>query len=386
MNMYRMDPLEIAGGWVCGFDPLPFPSDPMVSPRQVLERIVSGYLARPPCLLAFSGGRDSSALLAIAVLVARREGLPPPIPITLRYPDVTGTDESSWQDLVLRHLGVPERIVIKVGQEHDLLGPVAAPVLRRHGLVWPPNFAPNLRMITYARGGVLLTGESGDEVFGIRRITPLTTVINNRGKVRPHVYRKAVRALAPAALRRRSALRRRYVRPWLHESVEALLSARAAEDEAAFALHAGRHAWQWVIRRGIRRGYETMRTLGREVDAEFVPTFAEPDFVAALARSYGFWGWGDRTTTMLRLFGDLLPRELLERSTKAFFNRAVFAEHTRSFVRSWDGSGLDRDLVDPEVLRENWLSEHPHGPSASLLHQAWLHSQHTQASAAVARA
>lgn len=63
---------------------------------------MSDYLGRPPCLLAFSGGRDSSALLAVAVSVAHREGLPLPIPLI--YPGVAGTDESSWQYMILDHL------------------------------------------------------------------------------------------------------------------------------------------------------------------------------------------------------------------------------------------------------------------------------------------
>jgi asparagine synthase (glutamine-hydrolysing) len=325
-------------------------------------------------MVAFSGGRDSSALLAVAVSMARRDGLPLPIPITLRYPDAEGADESAWQEMVLRHLGLSERVVLTVGREHDPLGPVATPLLRRHGLVWPPNFTPSWRLLDQARGGVLLTGESGDEVFGSKRITPLTTILTSHGKVRPRVYRAAVRAVAPTALRRRNAFRNRYVRPWLRKPVEELLGARAAEDAVAFSMHAGRAAWQFVIRRAICRGHETLETLGREIGAEFAAPFAEPDFVAAVAHVGGFWGSGGRTPTMLRLFSDVLPRELLERSTKAYFNRALFTEHSRSFARNWDGSGVDADLVDPEALRENWLSDLPHSPTMCLLQQAWLHN------------
>ncbi len=370
-----MDPLEIAGGWVHGYDLDPLPPDPRVTPREALDRIVSGYLARPPCLLAFSGGRDSSALLAVAVSVARREGLPVPIPVTLTYPGVAGTDESSWQHLVLEHLRLTERVVLTVHEEHDPLGPVATPVLRRHGMVWPPNFAPTWRMMDLARGGVLLTGESGDEVFGHKRITPLTKVLGARSRVDPRLYPYAMRALGPGPLRRRTAFRNRYRRIWLREPVEALLGARDARDEAAQSLHAGRNTWQFTVRRGVHRCYETLRTLGREIDVEYVQTFGEPDFVAALAYTAGFWGWTGRTATMLRLFGDVLPRAVLERMTKAHFTHAVFNEHTRSFARGWDGSGVDTDLVRPEALRENWLSDLPHLPTMNLLQQAWLHTQ-----------
>jgi hypothetical protein len=51
---------------------------------------------------------------------------------------------------------------------------------------------------------------------------------------------------------------------------------------------------------------------------------------------------------------------------------AVFTRYTREFARTWDGTGVDTDLVDPVALRENWLSPTPHAPSMTLLQQAWL--------------
>jgi hypothetical protein len=378
VTLYRMDPLEIAGGWLNGYDPDPLPPDPHSSPRQVLERILCDHLTRSPCMVAFSGGRDSSALLAVAVSVARREGLPLPIPITLTYPEAAESDEASWQRQVLEHLQLIDRVVVTVHEEHDALGPVAAPLLRRHGMVWPPNFAPTWRMMDLARGGALLTGESGDEVFGIKRITPLTKVLAAHGRADRRLYPYAGRALAPASVRRRAALSERYRRPWLREPVEALLGRRDADDAVAYSLHAGRNAWQFAARRCVRRCYETFRLLGRELDVEYAQTFGEPDYVAAVAYTAGFWGWTGRTTTMLHLFGDLLPRAVLERRTKAVFNQAVFTDHTRSFARQWDGSGVDSELVDPEALRANWLSDSPHAPTMSLLQQAWLDAQRVE--------
>jgi asparagine synthase (glutamine-hydrolysing) len=367
-----MDPLEIAGGWVNGYDPVPMPAGPHESPRHVLDRMLVAHLSATPCLVAFSGGRDSSVLLAAAVAVARREGLPLPVPITLSYPDVADSDEAAWQQTVLAHLGIRDRIVLTVHDEHDPLGPVATPVLRRHGLVWPPNIAPTLRMMTMARGGVLLTGEGGDESFGLKRITPLSKVLKSRGRAPAAVYGDAARALAPSALRRRSAGRDRYVRPWLRPGVEETLAARDAADQAAYALHAGHNTWQFATRRCARIGYETVRVLGAELDVEYVQAFAEPAMVSAVASTGGFWGWTGRTATMRDLFGDLLPRPVLERRTKATFATAVFRRHTREFARNWTGDGVDESLVDPAALRTNWLSPTPHAPSMTLLQQAWL--------------
>jgi asparagine synthase (glutamine-hydrolysing) len=367
-----MDSLEIAGGWVNGYDPVPLPAGPHESPRQVLDRLLLPHLRRTPCVVAFSGGRDSSVLLAAAVSLARREELPLPVPLTLSYPDAADSDEARWQRIVLNHLGIDDRIVLTVHDEHDPLGPVATPVLLRHGLVWPPNFAPTVRMMGMARGGVLLTGEGGDEAFGLKRVTPLTKLLKSRGRVAPGVYADVPRALAPAALRRRAAFRDRYRRPWLRPEAEVELARRDADDAAAFALHAGRNTWQFATRRCARIGYESVRVLGAEMNVAYVQAFAEPALVAAVATAGGALGWTGRTATMRALFGDLLPREVLERRTKALFANAVFTRHTREFARTWNGSGVDTDLVDPEALRDNWLSPTPHAPSMTLLQQAWL--------------
>jgi hypothetical protein len=314
-------------------------------------------------------------LLAAAVSTARREGLPLPIPITLSYPGVPDADEAQWQRRVLDHLDLTERAVLVVHDEHDALGSIATQVLLRHGLMWPPNLAPTWRMMDAARGGVLLTGEGGDEVFGLKRITPLTKLLKARGRVDRRVYPHAVRALAPASLRRRATLQQGYRRFWLRKPVEELLAQRDADDIVAYDLHAGKHTWQFAARRCARRGYDTVRTLGAEIDVDYIQTFAEPEFVAAVVGAAGFWGWTGRTATMRYLFGDLLPRAVLERSTKATFTNAVFTERTREFARQWNGDGVDSTLVDPELLRDNWLSDFPHAPTMNLLQQAWLASR-----------
>lgn len=374
MGLYTMDPLEIAGGWVNGYDPVPLPPGPHGSPRRVLDRLLLPHLQRTPCLVAFSGGRDSSVLLAAATAVARREGLPLPVPVTLSYPDAPDADEAHWQKVVLDHLGIRDRIVLTVHDEHDPLGPVATPVLRRHGLVWSPNFAPTVRLMTMARGGVLLTGEGGDETFGLKRVTPLTKLARSKGMTSPRVYADAVRAVTPAVLRRRSAMRDRYRRTWLHPEVELELARRDAHDMVAFSLNAGRNTWQFATRRCARIAYETMRVLGDEMDVTYVQAFAEPTVVAAVAAEGGYFGWTGRTATMRALFGSLLPREVLERRTKALFANAVFTRYTKEFARRWHGSGVDTDLVDPGTLRAIWLSDDPHAPTMSLLQQAWLAS------------
>lgn len=374
---YTMDPLEVAGGWVHGFDPEPRPIGSRDGPRQVLERILLNCLQRAPCVIAFSGGRDSSALLGTAMAVARREGLPPPVAATLTYPDLPETDETTWQHNALDHLGVPDRVQIRVDDEHDLLGPINAPLLRRHGSLWPPNLAPTWRLMDQARGGVLIIGECGDEVFGYQRITPLRRVIGTRGRCDRRLFPIAAMSLAPRGARRRMLLRssHRYQRTWLRPPVKAILERRDADDETSLSLHAGHSTWQYTHRRAVRLFLDTHRMLGRDIGVDYVAPFAEPDFVAAIARAAGFWGWHGRAAAMRDLFGDVLPGPVLRRTSKATFGRAVFTDLGREFAAQWDGSGVDPELVDPEALRRIWLSDQPDGGTMVLMQQAWLASQ-----------
>jgi asparagine synthase (glutamine-hydrolysing) len=374
---YTMDPLEAAGGWLHGFDAEPLQHACRDTPRQVLERTLVRCLQRSPCVIAFSGGRDSSALLGAAVTVARREALPLPVTVTLTYPGVPQTDETSWQHQVLDHLGVKDRVEVTVDDEHDILGPITAPLLQRHGSLWPPNLAPTWRLMDQARGGVLIIGECGDEVFGIKRITPLRRILGARGRVDRRFYRAAAWSLAPAPMRRRAMLRspHLYQRTWLRAPVKALLERRDVEDEAALALHAGHNARQYTHRRAICRSFETHRALGHDIDVDYIAPFADSEFVAAVAQAAGFWGWSGRTAAMTHLFGDLLPCSVLQRTSKATFERAVFTERGREFAAQWNGSGVDPDLVDPEALRNIWLSDQPDGGTMVLMQQAWLASQ-----------
>jgi hypothetical protein len=98
---YALTELESATGIVIEPDraapPLP-PAPPGVTAREALAESIRAGLRRPPCLVSFSGGRDSSAVLAVAAEVARKEGLPAPVAVTYRYPDeMTGAGETRWQ-------------------------------------------------------------------------------------------------------------------------------------------------------------------------------------------------------------------------------------------------------------------------------------------------
>jgi hypothetical protein len=115
--------------------------------------------------------------------------------------------------------------------------------------------------------------------------------------------------------------------------------------------------------------------LARDEDARAVTPFLDPRFLASLARFLGPRGVGGRTAVMRALAGDLLPKPLVTRRTKAVFPEAYCNRHTRDFVQAWRGGGADATLVDVERLRallgrgtdHRWL-----GRSAVLVQSAWL--------------
>ena len=144
------------------------------TPLMALEQALLPAVARPPCVVSFSGGMDSSFVLAVATRLARREGLPLPVPVTWRFAGAPRAYETPWQERVVRELGLADWTVLAAGDDLDLVGPVARRLLTRHGYRHPPNLHLHLPIVELAVGGSLLTGVGGDQVLsGWRRPTAL---------------------------------------------------------------------------------------------------------------------------------------------------------------------------------------------------------------------
>ncbi len=156
----RLSALEAAAGVVLGSDSAVALPRSNCSPLEALERRILPALERPPCLVSFSGGRDSSAVLAVAARLARRNGLPAPVPATLRFRGAERSAEDEWQEHVVAHVEVADWVRIEAEHELDCLGPVATQALRRHGLLWPPNAHFHVPLLQAAGGGSLLTGSA----------------------------------------------------------------------------------------------------------------------------------------------------------------------------------------------------------------------------------
>jgi asparagine synthetase B (glutamine-hydrolysing) len=378
--LYVMSPLEVAWGSIFGhIGTLPPAADPTESARQALERVVLESVRRTPCGVAFSGGRDSSLVLAVATHVARREGLPDPVPVSRVFPDVTESQEHTWQETVIRHLGLADWERTTIHDELDIVGPIATRIVRQHGVLWPPTLAGDVPLVDAVRGGSMMDGEGGDEVLGsaAHRIAPLARVLRSPRPVRWRRARRGLGAVAPSVVRARLVRRRWSDRqlPWLRPATrEALLGALAA-DEARRPL-----SFAESVRRVPRRRTQVLGAQNREVLCEpsgvrFASPLLHPDVVQALAREGGFLGGGDRSDVLRRLAPDLLPDAVLARTSKATFTRCYMGEHARRFAEQWDGTGVDADLVDPEALRRSWLAETPNALTSALMQAAWLAQQ-----------
>lgn len=375
-QLLRCEPLEIAAGGLYGLLPkTPLPPSSL-TPRQALDNAIRPALENGPCFVTFSGGRDSSGVLAAAVALARRERLPLPIPVTRVYPDLPDTDESTWQRLVVDHLGLRDwvRLEFRSG-ESDFLGDAARASLRRHGVLYPAPLHSHGVMFKSLQPGSLLTGEGGDAVLGTRRGTALALV--RRRRISREVALATLDSLLPRPvqrLRTRALLTNAHQARWLKPEALAEHARRASADSAAEPLLYP--ASTWFITR--MRSFSTIRHNHAAIAAGYGLRASDPlldhGFLASLAHAGGRLGYPSRTVAMRSLFSDVLPREVLIRSTKASFSMAHASDRTRDFARTWDGSGVDSTLVDSERLRQVWLSDQPTMTSGLLLQSAWLAS------------
>lgn len=328
--MAELTPLELAYGAPVGVDAMTR-IEASGTPVQALERAVLPALANAPCLVSFSGGTDSSLVLAAATRVARREGLADPVPITWRFDDAPRADESAWQERVVAELGLGEWERLQAhGDELDLVGPIAARVLAEHGVRYPANAFLHEPLLRRAAGGTLLTGVGGDQLLSPRR--------RNRFEPAPWLRRDAQREARRLHLReRRASLFRPHVR---------------------FATR----------RREVTVGQTTLQAMAAAAGAGVASPLLDPAVVAAVAQAGRF---KSRLAALHALFGELLPAPLHERRDKALFHEVFWREPTRAAIRGWDGGGLPA-VVDPDALRAVWSSPDPDRRTALLVQAIWV--------------
>jgi asparagine synthase (glutamine-hydrolysing) len=374
-----MTPLEEAFGLPFGrsgvADLVPARSE--LDPRGAIEHLVREALAKPPCLVAFSGGRDSSILLIVAAEIAAREAMAPPVPITYRFALEPSSEESEWQELVVRHLGLSDWERLDLTDELDLLGPYAQRLLLAHGNLFPFNVHFSAPMVERARGGTVITGSGGDEVFGTR---PWPRAARLLGPSRSSAAHAAGRLLgaAPMPLRRWS-LRDQLdaERPWMTREAAKAARKRWSSFMACHPVARDRAMREWLWpSRYWQLARQSLELVGGLWGATLRSPFMEPDFLDAAARNMGRSGYASRAEAIEGLLGTgVLPAPVLDRRTKATFDLAFFNHFSRDFVEGWhgDGSGVDPEVVDAEQLAREWhRATRPDARSYSLIKAVWL--------------
>jgi hypothetical protein len=345
-----------------------------VSALAALEAAVLEPLRRSPCLVSFSGGLDSSVVLATAVRVARREGLAGPIPISWRFAAAPATQESDWQERVIAELGVADWIKLDGGPEHEFVGAVAMRAITAHGVLYPANAHLHAPLFEHACGGSLLTGVGGDEMLGCWRWRALADV---RARRRRPVARDALRwglSIAPLALAAQRIARRDACDPldWLRAPFARRIQRAEARERAAEPARWDRRLRWQADRRRLALALRSLDLLAADAGATVVHPLLAPGFLDALARAGGRNGFGDRAATLEAALSPVLPRALRGRRTKARFGEVFLGEHTRRFIAGWNGSGVDPEVVDVDALRAAWRSPQPPLFTALLMQQAAL--------------
>jgi asparagine synthase (glutamine-hydrolysing) len=279
-------------------------------------------------------------------------------------------NENEWQDLVVRHLKLADWVRVDVADELDIIGPVAGPMLRRFGPLWPPNSHFAGLLAPHARGGTFLTGVGGDELLepaGHRAARVLS------GRVRPRRADLRVLAaeVAPRAVRVARRRRRIAPLPWLTPDAAAAYT-RARAEESLEPVWWGRSVtdkwWRSRERRAVSASIAA--ACGDEVTVRH--PFMDRDFLSATAGAVWRVGFPTRAAAMDLLFGDALPVAVRHRSDKAAFFAPFVNRHSRGFIASWDGTGVDETLVDVAALRSCWSADHVDARSYALLQSAWL--------------
>jgi hypothetical protein len=331
VDPYELMPLEVASGLVFGFAP------PVGQPastengaptaREALERAILPALVRAPCLMSFSGGTASSAILAVAVQLARREGLEPPVAATNRIEGLAGAHAARQEEVIIR-LGLTDWIRFDFNDELDLVGPVAMRVLRRHGFLWPSHAHVSMPLIEWAAGGSLITGLGQRNALG----EPGGLLCRDPGPL-----------------------------PWLRRSAQGEVRKRWTADAASRPRTERRPAWWWAALRQVQIGIELLRRLGAELRVEVCHPLIDPVVTRALGHLPA------NRATSGALFGDLLPPRLLAQPPTPTHRNGFWGRHSLELTEAWNGEDVDPALVDPEALRVQWSLPRPDARTFLLL-------------------
>jgi hypothetical protein len=381
MNYGPYTELDLSVGWLFGTEPRPdIPQlDPDTDPRRELETVLLEHLERGPVGVTFSGGRNTGTILAVAQRVARRHGLPDPVPLSLHFGVPETRKDEEAQAAAIEALGLSDTWQrIDMNGRAEILGPLARDGLERHSLLFPANaywvrpMAERLKEVAGDGELTLMAGHGEAELHSYWPYGPLHQVLARKRRPGRHELRLLAQAAVPHSMRTRRERRRYGARslPWLRPGVIDRLAelsepvAWVRWDRTLTFLRARR------CESATQRGYEA---LARDTDVRVAFPRLDDRYLGALIKCGGAGGYGTREELTERLFGDVLPPALKGRTDKIAYGKVFFGAETRGFAERWSGDGLPEHLVDPGVLRGLWMSERYDWRTAALMQLAWLH-------------
>jgi hypothetical protein len=336
-------------------------------PLAALERACLPALQAGPCLVSFSGGMDSTLVLAAALRAARREGLPDPVPVTWRFPGVPATDETDWQERILQRLGVRDRHVLTGADELDLVGPVATRMMRTLGTYYPANLHLHLPIADLATGGSILTGMGGDQMF-----------LGPNVVARPGARRRAEWLPDPLRDRvRRSVGRDPY--PWTTTRTSVAVQ-RAERAEAIRTVRAvglaDRLEWQLQRRYLAISAGDTAR-LGAATGVGIHHPLLDQDFLRAVLATFGD-GPPPSRARMFEVMAQGCDPVVWTERPKAWFADVFLTDTARRYAAAWAARSATPPLpagVKPAALKRAWSSGTFPPASALLLQWCRLHDR-----------
>ena len=346
--------------------------DPLELLDESIARAMSDHT-----IVQFSGGVDSSLVLAAATRAARARDLPLPIPFTLRY-GREESEESAFQEELVETLGLTDWIILDVDGEDDLLSPASRAHLLEHGMSTSARVASRdwyLSELPVRDGSVLMSGEGGDEVLGP---APFATLHGLRWAVAHRRQRRT----ALGALRRRTTARVRRFRsvpdsfyaPWLTETGRTLAN-RLMLDDRSHPVTMKQWMRRYRSKRNLVGGIDSVARQAGRFGFDYSAPLLDLEFMAGLTASIPEHDFVNRMLVIRKYFPGLLPASIANRTSKASFNASIFGPDTQQFARSWDGQGgVPLELVDPEILRSTWLDASD-SRGGLMLQSAWLTSQ-----------
>ncbi|MGY1779773.1 asparagine synthase-related protein [Geodermatophilus sp. SYSU D01036] len=378
---YEPTSFEVSVSWVYGWAPDAVVTDPSTEhPAEALRAVLREEVLAGPCVVPFSGGRDSSLVLAVACDVAAEAGVELPTALTFRYPGDPAADEDEWQDLLMDHLRGrgqrPPWLIRDIDDELDVVGPLVAPLLAERGhSLWPPAIGATVAIAQEAAGATVLSGEHGDEVLGARRATILSAAVRHRGRLPSPGRRQALHAALPRGVVAAGILASRRRLEWLTPAAGRRSRWLDARESLHDPLRWDNGVRSTAARRGTVLGSRTMEVLTQRWGSRLAAPLAHPRVLAALASFGGPRGLPDRRTGTRLLSGGSLPEAVCARRTKGVFNGSRFHRHTRAVIERWSGEGVDRRWVDVDALRATWTADVLDAGTSSLLQAAWLAQQ-----------